>query len=66
MLFRSAEGLVQAYREFNLTLPLVARLTGNGIEEGRKIMAASGLPFIEAVDMADGAQKAVAAAAGNK
>jgi succinyl-CoA synthetase beta subunit len=59
-----AEGLVQAYREFNVQAPLVARLTGNGIDEGRKILAASGLPFIEAADMADGAQKAVAAAKG--
>lgn len=57
-----AEGLVQSYKEFNIKLPLVARLTGNGIDEARKIIAASTLPFIEAVDMADGAKKAVAAA----
>lgn len=57
-----AEGLVRSYREFNITLPLVARLTGNGIDEARRIIAASSLPFIEASDMADGAAKAVAAA----
>ena len=58
-----AQGIVQAYREFNVQVPLVARLTGNGYDEGRKILMESGLPFIEASDMADGAQKAVAAAA---
>ena len=59
-----AEGLVEAYQQFEIKVPVVARLTGNGLKEGMEILAKAGLPIIEAADMADGAQKAVAAAAG--
>ena len=59
-----AEGLVEAYQQFEIKVPVVARLTGNGLKEGIEILAKAGLPIIEAADMADGAQKAVAAAAG--
>lgn len=57
-----AQGLVEAFKQFEINVPVVARLTGNGMEEGRKILAAAALPIIEATDMADGARKAVAAA----
>ena len=59
-----AQGLVEAYKQLDIKVPLVTRLTGNGLEEGRKILAEAGLSIIEAEDMADGARKAVEAAAG--
>ena len=59
-----AEGVVAAAREVNLTVPLVARLEGTNVELGKKILADSGLPIISGNDMADAAQKVVAAAKG--
>ena len=40
-----AEGVIRAVRELNLTLPLVVRLSGTNVEEGRKLIAESGLPI---------------------
>ena len=60
---RLAEGVVAAARETNLTLPLIVRMEGTNVELGRKILAESGLKMQVAADMADGAKKAVAAAA---
>ena len=59
-----AQGLVDSYQQFDVQVPLVTRLTGNGLEEGRRILQENGINVIEGLDMADGAQKAVAAAAG--
>jgi succinyl-CoA synthetase beta subunit len=59
-----AEGVVAAAREVNLTVPLVVRLEGTNVELGKKILADSGLPIISGNDMADAAQKVVAAAKG--
>ena len=61
-----AEGVVAAAREVHLTVPLVVRLEGTNVELGKKILAESGLPIISGSDMADAAQKVVAAAKGNK
>jgi len=61
-----AEGVVAAAREVHLKVPLVVRLEGTNVELGKKILAESGLPIISASDMADAAQKAVAAAKGAK
>jgi succinyl-CoA synthetase beta subunit len=58
-----AEGVVQAARELGLTVPLVVRMEGTNVEQGKKILADSGLDVISATDMLDGARKAVAAAA---
>ncbi len=58
-----AEGVVAAAREVHLTVPLVVRLEGTNVELGKKILAESGLPIISGSDMADAAQKVVAAAA---
>jgi succinyl-CoA synthetase beta subunit len=58
-----AEGVVQAARELGLTVPLVVRMEGTNVEQGRKILAESRLDIINATDMLDGARKAVAAAA---
>ena len=57
-----AEGVVAAAREVSLSVPLVVRLEGTNVELGKKILAASGLPIISGNDMADAAQKVVAAA----
>ncbi|HEV7735677.1 MAG TPA: ADP-forming succinate--CoA ligase subunit beta [Candidatus Binatia bacterium] len=56
-----AEGVVAAAKEVGLKVPLVVRMEGTNVEQGKKILAESGLDIINAVDMLDGAQKAVAA-----
>jgi succinyl-CoA synthetase beta subunit len=61
-----AEGVVAAAREVQLNVPLVVRLEGTNVELGKKILAESGLPIISGNDMADAAQKVVAAAGENK
>jgi succinyl-CoA synthetase beta subunit len=61
-----AEGVVAAAREVHLSVPLVVRLEGTNVELGKKILAESGLPIISGNDMADAAQKVVAAARGSQ
>jgi succinyl-CoA synthetase beta subunit len=61
-----AEGVVAAAREVHLSVPLVVRLEGTNVDLGKKILAESGLPIISGNDMADAAQKVVAAAKGAK
>ncbi len=56
-----AKGVVQAYRELGLTLPVVVRLAGTNVEEGRAIIASSGLPLISADTLAEAAAAAVRA-----
>ncbi|MDX8386571.1 MAG: ADP-forming succinate--CoA ligase subunit beta [Gallionella sp.] len=56
-----AEGVVAAAREVHLTVPLVVRLEGTNVDLGKKILVDSGLPIISGNDMADAAQKVVAA-----
>ena len=58
-----AEGVAAAAREMGVAIPLVVRLEGTNAEQGRRILASSGLKIITAEDMADGARKAVDAAA---
>jgi succinyl-CoA synthetase beta subunit len=58
-----AEGVVAAAKELGLTVPLVVRMEGTNVDQGKKILNDSGLNIISAVDMLDGARKAVAAAA---
>jgi len=57
-----AEGVVAAAREVHLKVPLVVRLEGTNVGLGKQILAESGLPIISAGNMADAAQKVVAAA----
>ena len=57
-----ANGVVAAAREVQLKVPLVVRLEGTNVDLGRKILADSGLPIISGANMADAAQKVVAAA----
>jgi succinyl-CoA synthetase beta subunit len=59
-----AEGLVNAAREVDLSVPLVVRLEGTNVERGRQILADSGISVIGATTMADAAEKVSAAAAG--
>ena len=56
-----AEGVVSAAREVDLGVPLVVRLEGTNVEQGKQIMADSGLPIISADTLADAAEKVVAA-----
>jgi succinyl-CoA synthetase beta subunit len=61
-----AAGVIAAVKETGLKLPLIVRLEGTNVELGKKMLADSGLNITAAADMADGAQKAVAAAGGKK
>lgn len=61
-----AAGVVAAAREVDLNVPLVVRLEGTNVELGKKILAESGLTIISGSDMADAAQKVVAAAGGKQ
>jgi succinyl-CoA synthetase beta subunit len=56
-----AEGVVAATKELGLKVPLVVRLEGTNVEQGKQILAASGLAIQPADTMADGAKKIVAA-----
>lgn len=56
-----AEGVVQAVKKLDLKVPLIVRLSGTNVEEGRKIIAESGLPIITADTLAEAAEKAVQA-----
>jgi succinyl-CoA synthetase beta subunit len=59
-----ANGVVDAAKELSLKVPLVVRLEGTNVALGKKILAESGLKITPANDLADAAQKAVAAAKG--
>jgi succinyl-CoA synthetase beta subunit len=57
-----AQGIVNAAKTVKLGVPLVVRLEGTNVEAGKKLLEQSGLALIAADDLADAAQKAVAAA----
>jgi succinyl-CoA synthetase beta subunit len=59
-----AEGVIAAVKEIGLKVPLVVRLEGTNVELGKKIISESGLNVIPANDLADGAEKIVAAVRG--
>ena len=56
-----AEGIVQALEAMPIELPVIVRLAGTHVEEGRKILAQSGLPIIRAVTLSEAAERAVEA-----
>jgi len=60
-----AEGIIQAVKELGVNVPVVVRLEGTNVVEGKKILADSGLTITTADDLTDAAEKAVAAAGGN-
>jgi succinyl-CoA synthetase beta subunit len=55
-----AEGIVAAAREIDIQVPLVVRLEGTNVEEGKRILADSGLAIVPAEDLGDAAKKIVA------
>jgi succinyl-CoA synthetase beta subunit len=59
-----AEGIVAAVKEVGLKVPLVVRLEGTNVKEGKAIIAASGLNVINADDLEDAARKVVKAVKG--
>jgi succinyl-CoA synthetase beta subunit len=59
-----AKGIVEAYQQMNIPFPVVIRLAGTNLEEGQRILAESGISFIQAKDFYDVANKAVKAAKG--
>jgi len=56
-----AEGIIQAVQKIDLKTPIVVRLSGTNVEQGRKMLEDSGLPLIMAETLKEGADKAVAA-----
>jgi succinyl-CoA synthetase beta subunit len=55
-----ADGIVAAAKEVNLSVPLVVRLEGTNVQQGKDILANSGLPIVAANDLGDAAKKIVA------
>jgi succinyl-CoA synthetase beta subunit len=63
---RLAEGVISAVRKLGLKLPVVLRAEGTNVEQGKRMLAESGLQLTMAENMWDGAQKAVAFAKGGR
>jgi succinyl-CoA synthetase beta subunit len=57
-----AQGIIEASKAVSLKVPLVVRMKGTNEQQGKALLAQSGLPIITANDMAEAAQKVVAAA----
>ena len=53
-------GIVAAAKDVNLSVPLVVRLEGTNVQQGKDILANSGLPIVAANDLGDAAKKIVA------
>ena len=58
-----AEGIIAAVKEVDVKVPVIVRLEGTNVEEGKALLRESGLAITPADDINDGAKKAVAAAA---
>ena len=59
-----ADGIVQAVKEVGVEVPIVVRLEGTNVEQGKETLANSGLTIMSAEDLTDAAKKVVAAAGG--
>ena len=59
---RLAEGVIQAVRSLHVTLPIIIRMEGTNVEQGKRMLQESGLNFITAEGMQEAAEKAVRAA----
>ena len=59
-----AAGIISAVKEVGVNVPVVVRLEGTNVAEGKKMLADSGLAILSAEDLSDAAQKVVAAVAG--
>jgi len=60
-----AQGIVEAHKQMDIKVPMVVRLAGTNVDEGKRILAESKLKYIESTDFYDAARKAVAAAEGS-
>ncbi len=58
-----AQGVIDAYKQLGLKIPVVARLDGTNLEEGERLLNESGLPVIRGKDLGEAARLAVKAAA---
>ena len=58
-----AEGIINAVKEIDVQVPVVVRLEGTNVDQGKQMLADSGFAIIPADDLNDGARKAVEAAA---
>jgi len=56
-----AEGVIAAVKEVGVNVPVVVRLEGTNVEQGKALLKDSGLDIIPADDLTDGAQKVVGA-----
>lgn len=56
-----AEGIIQAVKEADLTVPVVVRLEGTNVDKGRELLTNSGLAIIAAAGLTDAAEKVIAA-----
>ncbi len=57
-----AQGIIEAHKEMDVGVPVVARLAGTNLEEGERLLSESGLSVLRAADLGEAAAKAVAAA----
>jgi len=57
-----ANGVVAAYKNLGMSIPIVARLEGTNVEEGRRVLRESGINIQTGDGMRDAAEKVVAAA----
>ena len=56
-----AQGIIDAVREIEVTLPVVVRLEGTNVEDGKEILKKSGLEIVTATDLTDAAKKVIEA-----
>ena len=63
---RYAQGIVDGYLQADTKLPVIVRLSGTNVEEGKRVLAESGINYSEASDLHDVAQKAVEIAKGKR
>ncbi|MBI4216264.1 MAG: ADP-forming succinate--CoA ligase subunit beta [Chloroflexi bacterium] len=61
-----AQGIVDSMKTMEVKAPIVVRLAGTNLEEGERILKESGVKLIRGKDLADAAQKAIAAAKGGR
>ena len=54
---RLAEGIISAVKKLGLKLPVVLRAEGTNVEQGKKMLAESGLALVMANDMGEGARR---------
>ncbi|MBY0264302.1 MAG: succinate--CoA ligase subunit beta, partial [Holosporales bacterium] len=61
-----AQGIIEAAQEVNLSLPLVVRLMGTNVDQGRELLKNSGLALEAVMDLKEAAERVVMAAKQNK